>query len=118
MILMTEEIAKNNSNSHTEIIQDTTKYLKKDYFQPDAFVFSALEKSTYLFSLYYSKAVISPIKEDDSIESDAFLQQGDFIGLGNEMFEGSKPLTGEAYDILIKVWERSLKNTSIIEGML
>ena len=42
----------------------------------------------------------------------------DFIGLGNEMFEGSKPLTGEAYDILIKVWERSLKNTSIIEGML
>lgn len=115
---MTEEIAKNNSNSQIEITQDSTKYLKKDYFQPDAFIFSALEKSTYPFSLYYSKAVINPIKEEDSIENDAFLQQGNFIGLGNEMFEGSKPLTGEAYDVLIKVWERSLKDTSIIEGML
>lgn len=118
MILMTEEIAKNNSNSHTEIIQDTTKYLKKDYFQPDAFVFSALEKSTYLFSLYYSKSVISPIKEDDSIESDAFLQQGDFIGLGNEMFEGSKPLTGDAYDILIKVLYKNAQKKSTTKGML
>ncbi len=58
------------------------------------------------------------IEETELLESDTFLQQGDFIGLANEMFEGSKPLTGEAYDILIKVWEKSLKNTSIIEGML
>ena len=58
------------------------------------------------------------IEKTKPLENDAFLQQGDFIALANDMFEGTKPLTGEAYDILIKVWEKSLKDTSIIEGML
>lgn len=58
------------------------------------------------------------IEEEKPFENDVFLQQEDFIGLANDMFEGSKPLTGEAYDILIKVLYKNSQKKSTTKGIL
>ena len=113
MIDIQPEIHKNQ----LQVIRTSNITTRNLWFQPDACLFIAPDV-LYLFGSYNTERIVTIEEKRQFTENDAFLQQGDFIGLGNDMFEGAKPLTGEAYDILIKVWEKSLKNTSIIEGML
>ncbi len=58
------------------------------------------------------------IEKTEPLDNETFMQQEDSICLANEMFEGTKPLTGEAYDILIKVLYKNSQRKSTTKGML
>ena len=106
MIDTQPEIHKNQ----LQVIRTSNITTKNLWFQSDACLFIAPD-ILYLFGSYNTERIVTIEEKEQFTENDAFLQQGDFIGLGNDMFEGAKPLTGEAYDILIKVlYKNSQKN--------
>ncbi len=105
-----------NSTPTNEYVYSITQdnLAEKNYHEIDqkVFYFSKIERREYFYEPTLNK-IVTEISFSNKLEN-----QTGLLDMANTIFEGSKSMVGEEYDILEETLKRQFSDDSTIDGML